>query len=357
MQPDARTDRNQIAQGAVPSEIGQTVVGMRRQHQIDLDTTTRRQGQRHQQPGVGNEIRTDRQNSPLRGKTAGDQQRMDRVVRPIRTAGDQLRQASRFGRRRFGVRRRRRRAIAGKRPVLLELLQGLRGQFAVHIKAEVKPGRSTQDRTRIALEILGCQIPSAAPEALRVGDEHLAVIAQIGSAALGRTKGWHETHDIDAGFCEFLQIGIAAHVNADAVDQQPHPDPGPRPPHEPFGNLVAQYVTSEKEGRHVERVFGAVDQTTQRNERLRAVFMHAQPRVGHRRRQAHGQAQLLRARRRGMRGRCRKRSAARALCRVSRQHLAATKGEIERQGQVGNEQDAHHPGDRRRRMAALVQAM
>ena len=83
--------------------------------------------------------------------------------------------------------------------------------------------------------------------------------------------------------------------------------------------------------------------------------MNAQRLIGHRGRQAHGHSQLLRARRRAV-GR-RHRRPPRALRRIGRNHLATAEGQIERQSEIRHQQNPQHPGDRRRRVAALVQGV
>ena len=140
------------------------MVGFTRQDQIDLNAAPRGQRQSGEQGRVGDEIGRHRQDPPLRGKTARNKQRENGVVGPIRAAGDQLRLRLDAGRRRLEKPRLgRRRALTGQRPVLLELLLRLAGDTAVEIEGEVYPGTAAQNRARIALEVLGRQIATAAP--------------------------------------------------------------------------------------------------------------------------------------------------------------------------------------------------
>ena len=92
-----------------------------------------------------------------------------------------------------------------------------------------------------------------------VGDHHLAVVAQIGTAALGRAERRDKTKHLDASFGQAHKVRITAQIDADAVDQQAHPDPGPRLLFEQFGNLVAEHVAPENKGRHFERPAGTAD--------------------------------------------------------------------------------------------------
>ena len=356
MQPDAPAGGDEIAHRPVAHEVGQMVIRLGRHHQIDGDAAPRRQRQRRHQGGVRNEIRRHRQNALLRGETGRNEQRVDGVVDTIGAACHQLRQHGiRLRRRdlgRFGGRR----LLAGERPVLVEHVTGLAYQIAGDVERQIEPRRAAKNRPRIALEVLGGKIAPTAPQMGFVGDDQFAVIAQIGPAALRRAERRYEAQHLDTGLAQRVEVGIAAHVDTDAVNQQPHPHAVACPRLQAFTDLVAERITAEDEGRDVERTTRAVDDVLQCPQRLATIGVNVQMFVSHRFGQAHGLTKLAHARRRGMPGadrRTRLGRRLRALC----DDLAATEGEVQRQREIRQQDHAEHPGDRRRRMAPLMQAM
>lgn len=70
MQPDAPAGGDEVAQRTVAHKVGDAVIRMRWQHQIDLDAAPSRQRQRSEQRRVRHEVRRHRQNPALRGELA-----------------------------------------------------------------------------------------------------------------------------------------------------------------------------------------------------------------------------------------------------------------------------------------------
>src|SRR6185369_2965581 len=79
-----------------------------------------------------------------------------------------------------------------KCPVALEEFARLARQRPVQIEAQVPPRRMMGS----ALKIFGSKISSAAPKARIVGDDHFAVIAQIGAAFERRMQQRNKQGDV-----------------------------------------------------------------------------------------------------------------------------------------------------------------
>ena len=271
-------------------EVGDAVIRMCRQYEIDLDAAPCGERQRREQGGVRHEVGRHRQNPPLRRKAAGDQHDVDGVVGPVGAARHQLRQRKRCASILDFCRSLWRRLLAGERPVLFELLPRLFGDFAKEIEAEIEPRLAAQDRAWVALEVLGGEISPAAPQVLAVGNHHLAVVAQVGSPALGRAEGRDEAQDVYSCCLQAFHVRIATEVDADAVDQQTHAHTFARPLFEALGDLVAEYVAADEERGNLDRMLRAIDRRAQGVQRLRAVFMHREALVRNRIGNAHGHA-------------------------------------------------------------------
>ena len=189
-------------------------------------------------------------------------------------------------------------------PVLLEQLAGVDDELAAQVEAEVVPGvvaqRPPGELRRIALEVLGGEVAAAAPQPLGVGDDHLAVVAQVGAAAQDRAERRHELHDLDAGAAQRLHVQPAAEPGADAVDQEAHLDAALGLAAQGLGDLVAEAVGGEDEGADVDRPGGAGDQLEHGGARLGAVGVDAQLAVAGGRRQAHRAAEAARPERGGL---------------------------------------------------------
>ena len=227
----------------------------------------------------------------------------------------------------------------------------------MQIKAQINPRLTAKNRTRIAFEILGCKISSAAPQVHAIRDDHLAVVAQVGTSAFWGAKRRNEANHVDTRLREAFQIRIATQIDADAVDQQPDPDSATSGLLEPFGDFVAENIAPEHKGGDFQRAFCAVDHAAQRVQRLRTVLVNTESLVGHRVGQTHRHAQLLRA---GCRGRWRRGHGSNpphTARSAFGDDLAAAKCKIQWQRDVGKKHNAQHPGDGRGRVTALVQAV
>ena len=163
---------------------------------------------------------------------------------------------------------RRRRAGLGQRgargvgPVLLELLAGAHGERAAQVEAEVVPdrvGRGAAASRRAALEVFGREVAATAPQPIGVGDDHLAVVPQVGAAAQDGAKGRHELHRLDARGAHAPHVDAAGEPGADAVDEQAHAHALLGLGAQGGGDLFAEPVARQDEGADVERLRGAGD--------------------------------------------------------------------------------------------------
>ena len=281
---------------------------------------------------------------------------MYRIVRVVRAADNQLGQRRGGGVGQWDGRNIGCRLFLGKGPVFLELPAGIMHQCATQIEAEVDPRRVLAQVVIAALEVFCRQIATAAPENFAVGDQHLAVVAQIGPPTPGGTEQRDKEDDLDPGGPQTFEFRMAAHVKAHAIDQQAHTHTGTGPLFEAGGNLLAEHITAKKESAYLQRLSCAHDDAPHGGERLLAIFMDLQAFVGLRRWQPHHLAKLLcPCRRRLLRSAWSEGQV--SLHHPLRHDLSRSESKIKRQGDIGNQQNAQHPGNGRRRVAALVQGV
>ena len=88
---DACPHLSQLPQGPHPSHVSQPMIGMRGDQQADLHATACRHHQCRHQRLVGHEVRRRSQQLPLGMEGSRQQQRIERIVKQIRAAGQQLR--------------------------------------------------------------------------------------------------------------------------------------------------------------------------------------------------------------------------------------------------------------------------
>jgi len=357
-QPDAGACGCHLAQGGRPRQIGQPVVGMTRQHQVNGHAAPGGQRQRHQQRGIGHKVGRDDQDASARREATGDQQGIQRVLRLVGAAGNQLRSRHVGGRLcKRGQRQCRRRPLRGKGPVLVKALLRLPRQVAAKVKAQVDPGRFLRLAGRVAGKVFGCQVASPGPHAPAIGNHHLAVIAQVGAAGQRRAKRRDEQRHLHAGRRQRLQVGPSAQVHADAVHQQADPHAAARLTHQQFADFLPQGVAAQKEGTDVERFPGLQQHAAKRGQRFLAVLVNGQLLVRRSARKAHGGGQLLEPVRRRIRWGSVNRQDGRVAQQRAARHLAAAEQQVQRQRQVRHQRERHDPGDGCRRVPALAPGM
>ena len=81
-----------------------------------------------------------------------------------------------------------------------------------------------------------------------IGDDHLAVVAQVGTSAFWGAKRRNEANHVDTRLREAFQIRIATQIDADTVDQQPNLDSSEGGLLEPFSNLDDKNIAPENKG-------------------------------------------------------------------------------------------------------------
>ena len=223
VEPEPRAGGREIAQRPVPGDVGEAVVGAARQDDVDLHAAPRRQRQRHQQGRVGNEVRRDDEHAPLRHEAAREQQRLHRVVDLLRAARHELRERRvAGGDDRYG-------AGAGDDAACAASHRPSPSRTARQAWTTSSPRRSKLRSCQAWLRALpgelagspskysAAKLRPAAPEPLAVGDEHLAVVAQVGAAAQDRAERRHELHDLRR------RSGCSAFMSSRPPSQAPMP--------------------------------------------------------------------------------------------------------------------------------------
>ena len=290
-----------------------------------------------------------------RGEAARHEHGVHGVVGLVGAARDQLRARRRRLARRRG-RGRGRRPAGSERPVVVEQLLRLPGQRPAQVEAQVDPGPGLACRRGAVIEIFPRQVPAAAPQPVAVRDRHLAVIAQVGAAPQRRAQRRHEQRRAHSRRSQAPEVRQARVVGADSVHHQPHPHAVARAALQARGDLAPDRVLADQEGADLDRARRAFDQLAQRRERLRAVLVDVELPVRRGTRQRHGRgkpAQLHFRRLRVACDACRMRLRRDGLARID--DLARAEHDVQRQRDVGQQQQRDHPRDRGGRAPALAQ--
>ena len=232
-------------------------------------------------------------------------------------------------------------------PVAVEQRLRLRRQRALGGKAQVEPGRLTD----AADEVFIGQVAPARPHHLTIGDQQLAVVAQVDAPAPRPPQRRHEQARAHARVLQHGVVAVRAFQAADAVDQQAHPHAGARAVGQGGGHGGAHFVIAQHVGAKVQRVARRADHALQLRQRRLAIRFkphhRLRPRAGHaqRRQQPRGPQRRQRGPRPGRR----------RLARCGRaHHLARAEDQKQRQPQVREGRNPHHPGQRRVRVPPLA---
>ena len=294
---------NQLAHRAAARPVGQAVVGSARQQQRDLQAALGGQHQRLLHRLVGHVVGGGQQ-QPLFGMEGGrDQQRVQHVFMKIRAARHPLRERGKRGvgrwcggviggvagllqrllpRKALGIAQPQRLPRAARdAPVAVEQRLRLRRQRALGGKAQVEPGRLAD----AADEVFIGQVAPARPHHLTIGDQQLAVVAQVDAPAPRPPQRRHEQARAHARVLQHGVVAVRAFQAADAVDQQANPHAGARAVGQRGGHGGAHFVIAQHVGAKVQRVARRADHALQLRQRRLAIRFKShhrlRPRAGH----------------------------------------------------------------------------
>jgi hypothetical protein len=352
--------RGQVAHRSVAGDVGEPVIGARRHDEVDRDAPARGHHQRRQQALVRHQVGGDRDDAVARAVEGRDQQRVHRVVRVVRAAGQQLRSGRRGRRRRPAISTGARGPHRGlarierEAPVGIEDRCRLGGDVALQVEAEVDPGGPAG----LAHEVLAGQVAPAAPEPAPVGNHQLAVVAQVGPPAQRplqrRAERRHEADHPHPLRLRLGEVAPPAHQRPHPVDDQPHVYALPGALTQPIEQLGGEAVTTQDEGADVQAFARGPDHLEQRLRRLGAVPVHAKLAIAGRRRQPHRGGEVLRPARRDRVVRLRP---ARGMAHLGLGQLAGAEQQVERQPRLRDQQQRQHPAHGCGRVPALVQGV